>query len=123
MHETIRRYFKAIKDLDVDAWVACFAPRCEHHDPVGGAILTSPAELRQFFLQISGLFETVELVPHKVFPSGEEVALTWTGSGRGKNGRDVAFEGIDVFKLNAGGQIDSLKAYWDMAPTIAVLTA
>lgn len=123
MHETLHRYFKAIKELDVDAWLACFAPTCEQIDPVGTPARTTREEMRAFFTGLGGLFESVELVPEKIYPAGRETALTWTAQGVGKNGRPVAFEGIDVFELDEQGLITSIKAYWDMGPTMAALTA
>jgi len=123
MHETLHRYFKAIKDLDLQAWLGCFASTFEQADPVGGPLRTTREELAAFFTGLGGLFEAVELTPEKIYPAGREIALTWTGQGVGKNGRPVTFEGIDVFVLDEHGLITSLKAYWDMAPTMAALTA
>ena len=121
MHDTLKRYFQAIKELNLEAWLACFAPTFEQIDPVGGPVRTTREELTEFFTGLGGLFESVELVPEKVYAAGSETALSWTGSGVGKNGKSVAFEGIDVFVLSPDGRIASLKAYWDMAPTMAAL--
>ena len=124
MHETLNRYFRAIRELDREAFVGCFAEgHVEHHDPVGSAPHHSRAQIGEFFDQLAGLFASVELKPDKIYPGGDGVALSWTGRGRGKNGREVTFEGIDVFVLTPEGLIRSLHAYWDMAPTMAELMA
>ena len=124
MHETLNRYFRAIRELDREAFVGCFAEcHVEHHDPVGAAARHSRAEIGEFFDGLGALFASVELTPDKVYPGGDSLALTWTGQGRGQNGRDVRFEGIDVFQFNADGFIVALHAYWDMAPTMAELMA
>ena len=49
-------------------------------------------------------------------PSG--AAVRWAGSGRGRNGKDVTFRGIDVFALDGEGRITTLDAYWDAAPVM-----
>jgi steroid delta-isomerase len=77
--------------------------------------------LRQFFAGIAGAFETVGLKEDSVFVSGNEAAVKWTGRGVGKNGREVSFEGIDVFEFNADGKIQTMWAYWNPAAMLAEL--
>jgi steroid Delta-isomerase len=114
-------YFAAIRATDMEAWVATFADNATSHDPVGGPPFDGHDSLRQFFQGITGAFESVGLTENKVFISGNGAAVMWTGYGVGKNGREVSFEGIDVFEINEQGKIQKLWAYWDPAALMAQL--
>ena len=37
------------------------------------------------------------------------------------NGKEVNFEGIDVFEVNADGKIQTVRAFWNPAEMIAQL--
>jgi len=43
------------------------------------------------------------------------------GRGTGKNGRQVIFEGIDVFEINQDGKIQTMWGCWDPAAMMAQL--
>jgi steroid delta-isomerase len=58
------------------------------------------------------IFEEVDLRENHVFISGNGAAIKWTGTGVGRNGREVKFEGIDVIEMNEKGRIQKLWAYW-----------
>jgi steroid delta-isomerase len=107
--------------MDMEAWIATFADNAISHDPVGGPPLDGHNSLRQFFQGIVGAFDTVGLTEDKVFISGNGAAVMWTGRGVGKNGREVTFEGIDVFEINEEGKIQTLWAYWDPSAMMAKL--
>ncbi len=109
--QVITGYFLAIRNMDVEAWVACFAEDATDFDPVGAAPPTGREAIRQFFLAIAGQFETVGLEEEFVHIVGQEVAVKWLGTGVGKNGREVRFEGIDLFEMNDAGKIQTLRAY------------
>lgn len=118
--ETIRavvaRYFAAIRHMDPDAWVSCFAEQATSYEPGAPAPLQGHAALRQFFLGVVGAFQKVGLTEDHVFLSGNRAAVKFTGRGVGKNGREVVFEGIDVFEVNQDGTIQTMWGYWD--PTV-----
>lgn len=122
IRETVADYFKAIREMDVDAWLATFAEDAVSHDPVGAPPSEGHAGLRAFFEGITGAFETVGLFEDSVFVAGESAAVKWTGRGTGKNGRDVVFEGIDVFEINADNRIQTVRAYWDPSALMSELT-
>ncbi|WHZ24385.1 MAG: hypothetical protein OJF47_003497 [Nitrospira sp.] len=123
--ETIRpavaRYFAAIRQMDADAWVACFAAQAISYEPGAPAPLQGHAALRQFFLGVVGLFQTLDLREDQIFFSGNRAAVKFTGRGTGKTGRSVVFEGIDVFEINQDGKIHMMWGYWDPAAMIAQL--
>lgn len=110
----VRQYFAASRSHNkAEGMAACFAENCIHHDPAEAPALNSPAEVRQFLQAITDLFVSVELAEDFIVVNGQEVAVKWTGRGIGKNGREVTFEGIDLFEINLDGKIQSLRAYWN----------
>lgn len=119
--KAVADYFAAIRAMDASAWVSTFAEDAITHDPVGAPPNVGHAQLRQFFEGIAGAFETVGLFEDQVFASGNEAAVKWTGRGTGKNGREVTFEGIDVFEINDEGKIQTIRAYWNPAAMMAEL--
>jgi steroid delta-isomerase len=117
----ISEYFAALRAMDASAWVSTFAPDAVTYDPVGAPPNVGHAALRQFFEAVAGGFEKVGLFEDHVFIVGREAAVKWTGRGVGKNGREVTFEGIDVFEINDEGKIQSIRAYWNPAAMMAQL--
>jgi steroid Delta-isomerase len=117
----IQDYFAATRAMDVEAYLAAFAPDAINYDPVGGEPLRGHGEMRQFFMGIVSLFESVGLTEEFVTVAGNEVAVKWRGEGISKNGKAVIFEGIDIFELNSDGLIQTLKAYWNPAEMMARL--
>ena len=121
--QLVKSYFASTRAMDLEGWLGHFAPDAVSYDPVGGVPLAGHADLRAFFLQITGAFETVGLSEESVFLADGRAAVKWIGKGIGKNGRSVTFEGIDVFELNAAGKIQTLWAYWDPQKALSALAA
>jgi steroid Delta-isomerase len=121
--QAVAEYFSALRAMDVDRWVNTFAADAESHDPVGTPPLVGHDALRQFLTEIFSVFETVGLTEDHIFVTGDTAAVKWTGLGRGRNGKDVIFEGIDVIECNPDGKITSLRAYWNPAPIVAAVTS
>jgi steroid delta-isomerase len=119
--QTINEYFAAICALDAERWVATFAEDATSYEP--GNALTGHEALRQFFIGIAGGFERLEMKADHIFPVGNEAGVKWSASGVGRNGRAVAFEGVDVFVINDAGQIQTVKGFWNPAAMMAELLA
>lgn len=120
---TIKGYFAAIRAMDVESCVAAFAPDGVTYDPVDAPPNSGHEAIRQFFTAIMGAFKTVGLTEDHVFIAGNGAAVKWTGLGKGKNGRDVKFEGIDVFEFNEAGLIQTCRAYWNPTEVMMQLQA
>ena len=119
--QTVAEYFAAIRAMDVDRWVSTFDANAVSHDPVGTPPLHGHEALRQFLTQVNSGFETIGLTEDSVFVNGNSAAAKWTGKGKGRNGKSVTFEGIDVIECNDEGKIVSVHAYWDPGPVMAVI--
>ncbi len=118
--QVINGYFDAICNLNCEAWIANFAADAVSHEP-GNPPLEGHDALRAFFNGVAGGFETIEMRPQQIFVVGNEAGVKWSASGLGKTGRQAKFEGIDIFTLNDGGKIQTVKAYWDPAAMMAQL--
>lgn len=117
----ISNYFAAIRAMDVQAWLETFAEDAITHEPVGGSIFQGHAEIKQFFEGIAGMFATVGLTEEFVHAAGNEIAVKWVGRGVGKNGKQVTFEGIDLFEINSDGKIQTVRGYWNPAVMMSQL--
>lgn len=118
---TIKEYFAALRAMDEKAWVNTFAADGVSYDPVGTPAMEGHEKLAEFFQTITAAFSKVGLTENDVFIAGNSAAVKWTGRGTSKAGKDVKFEGIDVFEFNEAGKIQTLRAYWNPAEMVAQL--
>ena len=119
----VARFYAAVRSKDVEAWVALFAADASAVDPVGTPPHHGHDGLRAFLSGVLQHFETFGLAENSVYFVSGGAAVKWTGVGRGKNGRDITFEGIDVFVFDSEARIQSLAGYWDAAPVLAAIEA
>ena len=121
MAKTIKEYFSALRAMDEKAWVNTFAVDAVSYDPVGTPAIEGHVKLAEFFQTIMAAFKEVGLTEDDVFIAGDGAAVKWTGRGMSKAGKNVKFEGIDVFEFNDAGKIQTLRAYWNPAEMVAQL--
>jgi len=117
----VRVYFLAIRAMDAEAFANTFAEDGTTFDPVGSPGITGRDGLREFFQSICSNFKSVALDEDSVFVAGNGAAVKWTGRGTSTSGKEVRFEGIDVFEVNTDGKIQTIHAYWNPAEMIAQL--
>jgi steroid Delta-isomerase len=117
----VRDYFLAIRAMDAEAFANTFAEDGTTFDPVGSPGITGRAACREFFQSICGNFQSVSLTEDSVFVAGNGAAVKWTGHGTSSSGKEVKFEGVDVFDVNEDGKIQTIRAYWNPAEMIAQL--
>jgi steroid delta-isomerase len=118
----VARFYAALRANDVEAWVALFAADATAADPVGAPVYRGHEGLRAFLSGVLEKFETFGLTENAVYCAPGGAAVKWTGIGRGRNGRTVEFEGIDVFEVDDHGLIKSLSAYWDAEPVLEAIS-
>jgi steroid delta-isomerase len=118
---TVRAYFLAIRAMDADAFANTFAEDGTTFDPVGSPGITGRDGLREFFQSICKNFKSVTLDEDSVFVAGNGAAVKWTGRGTSTTGKEVRFEGVDVFEVNEDGKIQTIRAYWNPVEMIAQL--
>jgi steroid delta-isomerase len=117
----VRAYFAALRAMDQKAWVDTFAADAITYDPVGAPATKGHEKLAEFFQTITAAFKEVGLTEDEIFIAGNGAAVKWTGRGISKQGREVRFEGIDVFDVNEAGKIQTLHAYWNPAEMVGQL--
>ena len=118
---TVSNYFLAIRAMDAEAFADTFAEDGTTFDPVGTPGITGRAAIREFLQNICKNFKSVGLTEDHVFVAGNGAAVKWTGRGISASGKEVRFEGVDVFEVNEDGQIQTLRAYWNPTEMIAQL--
>jgi len=119
--KAVKAYFKTLRAMDQEGWVATFAEDAVSYDPVGAPPTQGHDKLREFFQSVTGAFKEVSLTEDEVFIAGNGAAVKWTGKGISKQGRKVRFEGIDVFQVDETGKIVTLHAFWNPAEMVAQL--
>jgi steroid delta-isomerase len=117
----VRAYFLAIRAMDPDGFANTFAEDGITYDPVGTPGIRGRGGIRDFLESICRNFKSVALTEDSVFVAGDGAAVKWTGRGTSTNGREVKFEGIDVFEINSDGKIQTVRAFWNPAEMIAQL--
>lgn len=117
----VRAYFLAIRAMDAEAFANTFAENGTTFDPVGTPPISGRDAIREFLTSICKNFKSVGLNEEAVFVAGNGAAVKWIGRGTSATGKDVKFEGIDVFEINADGKIQTVRAYWNPAEMIAQL--
>jgi steroid delta-isomerase len=117
----VRAYFLAIRAMDAEAFANCFAEDGTTRDPVGSPGITGRDGIREFLESICKNFKSVSLDEEAVFVAGNGAAVKWIGKGTSSSGKNVRFEGIDVFEVNDDGKIQNVWAYWNPQEMIAQL--
>jgi steroid delta-isomerase len=123
VENTLARYFGAIRASNSQAWAGTFADGALVYDVTGDPAQPARIGLRQFFTGHRGTFESLSLTEDDVVIAGDKVAVKWTGRGAGKNGREVRFEGVNVFEIGPEGKIRLAWSYWNPDAVIDQLQA
>ena len=113
IRNSVAQYFKATRSGDAYRWADCFANNVTFEDPVGTPPVNNPKEILEFGKKFMSGFETVGLHEEFVRVVGNEAAVRWTGRGLTKEGKQVRFEGINLFQFDREGKIIQLKGYWN----------
>src|SRR5262245_40907130 len=104
----VRAYFLAIRAMDAEAFANTFAEDGTTRDPVDAPPSNGREGIREFLESIFKNFKSVSLEEESIFVAGNGAAVKWTGKGTSNSGREVHFEGIDVFEINEDGKIQNV---------------
>jgi len=121
IQSAVAAYVAATGAMDANAVADAFAPDGVSNDPVGTPPHEGRTAIRQFMEAMVTEAQSVTTTPDQIFIAGDSAAFKWTVQLTTKHSRSVTFEGIDVIQVNDDGKIQSLHAYWDPAPVLAVL--
>lgn len=124
LRKTLDAYFAAIAARDPQRIAAVFAEDGEIEDPVGGPVRRGRKDVAAMFAAgVAALASHVEIKVLAALPGGNSIAAHWAMTARGKAGREVAAEGIDVLQVDAAGLITRAEGYWDAAAFRQTLAA
>lgn len=117
--DAARAYFAAVGTADVEGLKRLFADDARLADPVGAPVLEGHAGVERFHKMTSRAWASLAMTPTSVVARGDRAAAAWTARGRSASGNDIAFEGINVFRVDAEGRIAELEGFWDFEGVIA----
>ncbi|MEM7594646.1 MAG: nuclear transport factor 2 family protein [Cyanobacteria bacterium P01_A01_bin.83] len=112
IRNSVTRYFEATRSGDAYKWANCFSNNAIFEDPVGTSPVNNPQKILEFGEKFMSGFKTVGLHEEFVHVVGNEAAARWTGKGITEDGKQVRFEGINIFEFDQYGEIVKLKGYW-----------
>lgn len=110
MVDVVHRYIAALNASDLDAVVALYAPDASVEDPVGSAPHVGLEAIRAFYAGSVALGLKVQL-QGDVRAVANEVVFAFSVQLDTPQGR-LTISPIDHFRLNAQGQITSMRAFF-----------
>ena len=116
------RYFKALSELDIDAYLSCFSPDAELFDPYGGRPFKGNEGLVKWFEGMERTWSKFTMNSVANFVSGDREAVQWQATGSAHSGREAHFSGINVFTMDDTGLITRLEGYWDFKSMLAQIS-
>ncbi len=109
----VRAFFDALCSLDPQRIAALFAEDGEIEDPLGSDVCRGRADIEAHFARgLATMFSHLEIDTIAAFSAGSGVAAHWSMRARDASGREGSGTGIDVFRVNARGEITRLEGYW-----------
>ncbi len=114
LQKTLNAYFAAIAARDAQRIALVFAEDGDLEDPVGGPIRRGRKEVAEMFAAgVASLATEVKIEVLAALPCGNSIAAHWAMTARGRGGREIKAEGIDVVQFNAEGLIVRAEGYWN----------
>jgi steroid Delta-isomerase len=116
LRKTLDAYFAAIATRDPQRIALVFAEDGEIEDPVGSHIRRGRAQVAAMFAAgVATLATQVQIEVLVALSSGNSIGAHWRMTARGRAGREVRAEGIDVLQTDANGLIVRAEGYWNAA--------
>lgn len=118
------RHVAAVEAKDRAAFLANFAEGAVVEDPVGPSPLEPTGRGHRGHAAIAAFWDAligpgqVRFAIERAIVCGDEIANIGTIYNRLPDGRELAAEGVFVYRVDATGKLVSLKAYWDFEKTM-----
>jgi steroid delta-isomerase len=122
MSNAIGDYFRALSDIDREAYLACFDENATILDPYGGRPLTGVDGLNKFMDGVERTWDSFSMTPREMIAVADRVAASWSVVATAKSGKSAEFSGINIFTLNEAGKISRLEGYWDFKAMLAQIS-
>jgi uncharacterized protein (TIGR02246 family) len=121
IQRAIRAYFETVCALDAAGCAQVFAADARMYNPPGAPPTEGRAAIRQALEALFRGCQRLTAAPVQTFINGSGAAVLYRGELTAKAGATVPFDGIDVFEVDATGQIQEIRYYWDPGPVMAAL--
>lgn len=116
-----RRSMEAVEAGDREGWLALFAADAVVEDPIGESPLDPSGLGHRGRDAIAAFYDTV-IGPNEVsfridqsWAAGDEVANVGTITTKMGDGTVVHTDGVFTYRVNEGGEVVALRAYWELA--------
>lgn len=109
---------KQVRAKNKEGWLALYADDILLQDPVGVSMLDPSGEGHRGKTAIAAFWDmaiapgSIDFELRESYPCGNECANVGTMINT-LNGIEIKVDLVIVYRVNAAGKIDSLKAYWD----------
>ena len=114
----VSKYYVAVRGLNLNNWLNCFAKDAILDDPFGQSMLQGQQNIAGAYQGAIDSFSVLDMREKDVFTPDQtdQAAIRWTANLTFKNGLKVdPFNGITTITFNENGKIKLLKAFWDPA--------
>ena len=115
------RSMEAVEAGDREGWLGLFAADAVVEDPIGESPLDPSGRGHRGRDAIATFYDTV-IGPNEVtfridqsWAAGDEVANVGTITTKMGDGTAVHTDGVFTYRVNEGGEVVALRAYWEMA--------
>jgi steroid delta-isomerase-like uncharacterized protein len=115
----VAAYFRAVGTAELADFLALFSEDVHFEDPVGSPVLTGHDGAARFHKTVGRAWQRLSMAPGAVYARGPHVAAQWSAEGHSASGKDIRFDGINVFTLDDQGRIARLEGYWDWEGVVA----
>jgi len=117
--QAVRNYFVGLGAADAADFGALFSDEVKFTDPVGQPTLEGPDGVARFHKGLRRAWTSLEMTPQHVFVRGRRATAYWRASGQSATGKDIEFDGINVFELAEDARIERVDGYWDFEGVIS----
>lgn len=113
INTAVNGYFDAISSFDQAKWISLFSEKGYMEDPVGSRPYIGHDQLAIFFKGVIRFFSELSMTIDSKHLEEDSVKIIWKAKAKSFNGKEIIFNGIEVFKINDNGEIMSAQVEWD----------
>ncbi|MDQ2726451.1 MAG: nuclear transport factor 2 family protein [Actinomycetota bacterium] len=110
---TVESYVELLSAGERDTWLDLFAEDATLTDPVPSEAHVGRSAIGSFWTGMTGMADRLVMRRHELHVCGNEAALVYTMILETDEGAGTAFDGVEIFTVDAEGLIVSARAYWD----------
>lgn len=118
---TVDAYVDAYAQNDRSAFLALWAEDGVLEDPVGTPVHQGKEALAAFWDGARELADRIILKPQSVIVAGSEAAMVFEINAHIGDG-GMVLRAVDIMQCNEAGQLQSVRAFWDMATATPLTT-